>query len=369
MLHFTSPAEKWATQPSFLIGEYFFYAAALVALWHAWRSGRRHLCAWLGALLAGTANDLLFMALPLVDNFWQAQATVMLTPRLPLYIPCVYVCFLYYPTVCVWRLGLPPFARAAATGLAAAIFYAPYDIVGAKFLWWTWHDTDPPIANRILGAPIGSTMWVITFAASFAALLGAVLDRDEAVRRRTFVTALGLVVVLSSLSMVLQMTALQQLDGGAPGIRGLVVVILVYAIVIQRGARRGRRPQPLAANERPIAGVLAAHFALFAIVLGVFDPQSHLSESVHQTYGPCHVAASDLTGHTRYRYLCAEDFDEDFTFDCVRELPALGSDWYTVCGRAHRGFAAWLTAVAGLGVVGIALYAYLLGFGARRKPE
>jgi hypothetical protein len=40
--------------------------------------------------LVGTANDVIFMALPFVDNFWQSQATIMITPRLPLYIPCVY---------------------------------------------------------------------------------------------------------------------------------------------------------------------------------------------------------------------------------------------------------------------------------------
>ena len=34
---------------------------------------------------------------------------------------------------------------------------------GIKFLWWTWHDTDAPIDYRILGVPIGSTVWVITF--------------------------------------------------------------------------------------------------------------------------------------------------------------------------------------------------------------
>ena len=65
------------------------------------------------ALIAGTANDMIFMALPLVDNFWQAQAMIMLTPRLPLYIPCVYVGFMYLSTVAVWRLDLPPLARAA----------------------------------------------------------------------------------------------------------------------------------------------------------------------------------------------------------------------------------------------------------------
>ena len=36
-------------------------------------------------------------------------------------------------------------------------------MAGIKFLWWTWHDTDAPIDYRILGVPIGSTVWVITF--------------------------------------------------------------------------------------------------------------------------------------------------------------------------------------------------------------
>ena len=27
---------------------------------------------------------------------------------------------------------------------------------GAKFLWWTWHDTDAPIRNKLLGVPIGN---------------------------------------------------------------------------------------------------------------------------------------------------------------------------------------------------------------------
>jgi hypothetical protein len=41
---FTHPATKWATQPSFVVGEYLFIALALAALFHAWRSGPRRTC-------------------------------------------------------------------------------------------------------------------------------------------------------------------------------------------------------------------------------------------------------------------------------------------------------------------------------------
>jgi hypothetical protein len=364
---FTSPAAKWAVQPTFVLGEYLFYACAVLALAHAWRQGderRRHLAVWLGALIAGTANDMFFMALPLVDNFWQAQATIMLTPRLPLYIPCVYVCFMYYPVVSAWRLRLSPLGRAGLSGLAGSLFYAPYDITGAKFLWWTWHDSDLPIAHRLLGAPIGSTMWVLTFVAAFAWLIGRVLDRDPAVARKTFLKAIATVAAFTTLLMMVQITALQQIDGGVPGPVGLCVVILLYG-GLALAARRRARPEPPRPADRLLQLAVVVYFAAFPLLMAAFDPATHRSASVHQTYGPCHVEATDITGLTRYQYVCAEDYDEDYTFDCAPR-PADGSEWYTVCGRPHARFARWLGGVAGLGAIGILLYASLLGAFRRR---
>lgn len=365
---FTSPAEKWASQPSFLLGEYLFYACAALAFTHAWKQGaerRKHVLAWVGALLAGTANDMIFMALPLVDNFWQAQATVMLTPRLPLYIPCVYVCFMYFPTVSVWRLGLPPLARAALTGLAGSLFYAPYDITGAKFLWWTWHDSDAPIASRLLGAPIGSTMWVITFVAAFSWLLGRAVDRDPAVSGKTFAKGLALVCGFSTLLMMVQLNVLQQLDGGVPGPIGLLVVLLLYGLVIARGSKKAAPAEPRRA-DRILHAAAVLYFTSLAVIMATFTPEDHKSPSVHQTYGQCHVPATDITGLTRWQFICAEDYEEDFSFDCAG-VPADGAEWYTVCGRPHVSYPKWLLGVSGLGLVGIALYSFLLGPLRRRR--
>ena len=362
----TSPLDQWDRLPSFLIGEYLFIALAGLALWHAQRNGRAHVFVWVAAIMAGTANDVIFMALPLVDNFWQAQATIMLTPRLPLYIPCVYVCFMYLPTVAVWRLGLNRWSGAALTGLAAIVFYAPYDIVGAKFLWWTWHDTDAPIAARILGAPIGSTVWVITFAATFAWLIRWTVDKDPEVRARSFALGLLKVGLLSSFVMVLQMTVLQQLDGGVPGPLTLVGVVVIYLGLTVWGARTAQRSTHWV-HDRILAGAITAYFAVLILVTAVFSPQTHRSQSLHQTYGPCHVEATDITGATRFQYVCAQDYEEDYTFDCAGP-PAEMSEWYTVCGRPYTNKPAWLAGVGGLGVLGAALYLFLL-LGTQRRPS
>jgi hypothetical protein len=364
---FSSPAARWAELPSFVVCEYLFFALTALSLWHAWREGRGALTVWVAALIAGTASDLIFMALPLVDNFWHAQATVMLTPRLPLYIPCVYVCFLYLPTMAVRRVGLPPLAGAALTGLAAIAFYAPFDIVGAKLLWWTWHDTDPPIAHRILGAPIGSTTWVIVFSATFAWLVGRVLDRDPAMAPRSVAKALAAAALLATPLMMVQMTVLQQLGGGVPGPVPLAVVVVCYAALAGVGARRATAGAPTPHDRALFAGI-AAHLVALVAVLALSDPAQHVSESMHQEYGPCHVEARDITGQVRFAYVCAEDFDEDYTFDCVDELPADGAHWYTVCGRPHTNRALWLGGTAGIVAVAIGLYGALLMFRRRRRP-
>lgn len=355
---FMSPFEQLTRLPSFLAAELLFFGLAIALLVHAVRSGRAHVLIWVGALVAGTANDLIFMALPLVDNFWHAQATVMLTPRLPLYIPCVYVSFMYLPAVAVRRLRLPLVSTAALAGLVAVLFYAPFDITGAKLLWWTWHDTDLPVATRLLGAPASSTLWVLTFAASFTLLVEWVLRRDPGVAPATFAKGLLAVAGLSTVLMVLQITPLQQLDGGAPGLWALVAGVVLYAIAALLGARRAAPSPPSAHDRLPFAAVLV-HYATLALCMALADPAAHVSTGVHQEIGPCYVEAQDITGLTRHRYLCARDFDEDFTFDGL-ELPPDGTEWYAIRGRPHTAFGAWMAGVLAPGLLGALVFGWLL---------
>jgi hypothetical protein len=342
-----------------------FIALAVLALMHARRCGRDHVLIWVAALVAGTVNDLVFMALPLVDNFWQAQAMIMLTPRLPLYIPCVYVCFMYYPTVAVRRLDLDPWAAAALTGLVACLFYAPYDIVGAKFTWWTWHDTDKPIAARMLGAPVSSSLWVLTFVGSFAWLVGWALRKDPEATARGFARGLAAVAGLTTVSMMLQMMVLQQLDGGAPAYRAFAGGVSVYAGVFVWRRRSSRRPLHFP-EDRILHRAVVGYFVVLAGIMAVFDPATHVSTGVHQTPGPCYVDAKDITGLTRHQYLCVDDFDEDFTFDCVEAPPPDHAQWYTLCGKPHSDFMSWLAATSLLAFAGIVVFTALLRPGRER---
>ncbi|MFK7989106.1 MAG: hypothetical protein AB8I08_24015 [Sandaracinaceae bacterium] len=365
-----SPFAQWDVLPSFLVGELVFYALAITALVHAARSGRSHLLMFLGALLAGTANDLIFMALPLVDNFWHGQAMVMLTPRLPLYIPCVYISFMYIPAAAVRRLGWAPFPSAALTGLCSVLFYAPFDITGAKLLWWTWHDTDLPVASRILGAPASSTLWVLTFSGAYAllvhrALQGSFKGGDVGpVSNRRFAIGLLAVSGLATTLMVLQITPLQQLDGGAPGYIALFCGLAVYAAVAALFAGPRRAP-PASSHDRVLVGVVALYAVALSVAIGLSSPRAHRSVGVHQTVGECGVMARDVTGLEREEFLCATGFDEPFE---LAPAPAEGAAWYAVIGTEDERRPARCAAVGGVGFASTLLLATLFGVFRKRKP-
>ena len=357
---FTSPLDQWAVQPSFLIGEYVIIACAVIAFIHAKRCGPGHLLIALAALIAGTCNDLIFMALPMVDTFWQGQASIMLTVRVPLYIPCIYVVFMYWPTVAARRLGLGRWQTAAITGLLACIFYAPYDIVGAKFLWWTWHDTDATIAARLFGVPVSSSLWVLTFSGAFALLVDIAL-RNREITRGVFLKGVALVAGLPTITMLAQMTVLQSLEGGTPGYVSFALGVAIYAAV----ALFVRTPGSVGALGVDWLGRCAAtaYLVMLMVNIVVFAPETHVSTGVHQVPGACDAENTDITGVTRKTFLCLSEFDEDFTFECTTP-PAQGAEWYTICGKAHQNYAAHVAAVTAFSLFGILVFVML--FGARQ---
>ena len=354
---FIDPLEQWAQQPTFLIGEYVIILCALIAFIHACRAGRANLLICLAALITGTGNDLIFMALPLVDNFWQAQASIMLTARLPLYIPCVYVVFMYWPLVAVRRLGLGRWSTVALTGLVACMFYAPYDIVGAKFLWWTWHDSDASIAARLVGAPVSSSLWVLTFVGSFALLLDTIL-REREVTRKGFLIGLALVACAATPMMILQMAILQTIDGGTPGYLAFGLGLAVYGTVAFLGYR------PVNRDKLPVdwLGLVAttAYLLMLTVNMTFFTPETHVSTGLHQLPGPCDVEEPDILGGARKKFLCIDYYEEDFTFACTTP-PADGTRWFTVCGKAHTNYAAYAATVGGLSLAGIMVFSIFFG--------
>ncbi|MCP4921197.1 MAG: hypothetical protein GY913_30235 [Proteobacteria bacterium] len=75
--------------------------------------------------------------------------------------------------------------------------------------------------------------------------------------------------------------------------------------------------------------------------------------------GTCYVEQTDITGQTRFEFLCASDFDEPFAL--VGQVPE-GTSWYTVAGRPQTDRVAWSGGLVGLALLGMLLFGGLFSF-------
>jgi len=393
-----------------------FITCAVVSFVHAVSHGRRHLLVWFTSVITGTANDIFFMVLPFVDNFFHAQCTVMLTPRLPLYIPCAYIAFVYMSTTAVWRLRLNPLAQCAASGLMGGLFYAVYDCIGAKFLWWTWHDTDAAISMRWLGVPIGSTMWTIVHCFCFTGILHIFALRHKTLSISRFLATIVLSAALTTPAMMVTMGPFQlhQLKvvidlkhqqelpvvhvvrfPGKPDPLSLLLVILVWSGIVMWAVNRegtGRtkyntwlitRP----AFDRMMAMMTMIYYAVLVWLMVAGDPTKVWATGVHQEFGKCGVTEYDLSGYSRSAYLCAENYDEDFRLStkinpyqkpratsvgCSSDTPPeTGSTWYTICGKGFENRDLWIQTQIILSMLGMAFFVWMWdhGFNPRNRES
>lgn len=341
-----SPVEVWKTMPTFVLAEWGYRTSAIIGLLHAIKTGRKK--SWCAAVVCGTANDIFFMFMPFCDNFWQAQASVMITPRLPLYIVEMYACVMYYAPVAASlfsrSMGMNPIGQACLTGLLAHLYYGVYDVNGPRYLWWTWHDGDPSISQRQANAPLGSSLWILTYC-SLQAFLNSWILRAKGARLTGSVApsafSMSAVSALASVptswanssigqkifpmfgAVASRIDMLQQLLGrsgdtvqilfraavatpvfmvmmgqlsffsldklGVPGQRTYVfTLVLMIGVVVQQmiaGSKRGSAPPlPAAYKGANRLFVLAAlgHFALHTCINYYGTPEIAVSTGIHQ---------------------------------------------------------------------------------------
>lgn len=393
-----SVQKQYQEHPAFLVGEFLFIALTCLSFAHAWtvpdKEGRRRLkLLWVASFVVGVVNDYIFMLLPVVDNFWQAQAIVMLTPRMPLYIPCVYNAFMYWAPVAASRVfhhgRKCPVAEAALAGLLGGLLYAPYDVCGARFLWWTWHDSDPGVRGRWLGVPAGSTSWTMTFVFSFALLLRKASDMGWSQPRSLALACLSTPLMMVILNVF---TLLGGDDIGAPDVGTVLACMITFGVIVLRElARPADDPRAVAAVSAAVHKVhepepavfrigLVTYFGILAATMATFSPEKQLSTGVHQTFGPCDATDWDLLGFQRNRYICKERYPSwYFGYDCKDALEgatgrwahvvpweaAKGSkdgtaSWFTICGRPHESFQVWMMAEGALTLLGATLYTWMM---------
>lgn len=154
------------------------YLSVFLLMLHVHSSGKRNATMLTAAVLQILVVELFFYS----HSRWHAEALVMLvSERLPLYNVLLQAQLYYMYVVQCWihgdarrrsliahrcgnfvlrrafvttsRLRIDPFLQPFAMGSLMVMLAFPFELLGTKFLWWTWHDSDPLLADRLMGVP------------------------------------------------------------------------------------------------------------------------------------------------------------------------------------------------------------------------
>lgn len=358
---FQHPVEQWGALPTFVIFEVMVYVLTIFTWKHA--MAKQRTMVWALGISIGIFNDLFWMGLPNANNFWHAQALFMLTDRLPLYIPCVYVVVFYVGASVAAALKLPALAEAASAGLVSHLVYAPYDIAGPRFLWWTWHTGDTSVSMRQANAPFASSMFVMFYFMMCTAMLhGFFLPTKESnaftsVSRvvpqfwaKAVVSAFATVLLMAT--FIGLMTALSGEAVGIPGPRSYYLTVLLLLALVCRGwSERGAfAPNP---EDRQLAMLLVLYFVGTLGIFCVGDATSHISLGQHQQFGPCSGRDTDVMGQSRPSNVCKATAEYSL---CGKQSPPDGTTWYEVCGKMRnvsQEEAIWMGTYTALGIATI----------------
>ncbi|KAL3876893.1 hypothetical protein ACJMK2_034674 [Sinanodonta woodiana] len=377
---FRDPRETYRLHDSFLKCELVFLTGCVLTLIHALRSGGRFRWLWLSVVLHGLWVEAISYNLPDVDNFWHAQGTVMfLGQRLPFYVVALYPLFLYTASVAVAHTGLPWWTQPFAVGLSVVLLDVPYDIMGIKNLWWTWHDTDPNIFDRHYHVPWTSYYFHASFAAGFTFVfhgLHRLLASDKKTTQNIGIFKELICCLVASMCGfplgVLQFIPVYHTLHDIFHIHSEVCVFIlfaVYAMIIWTAFQSVARGMSATPKRKfrldEILTLVILHYTFYIYLVFTAKPQNVVAVGLHEPVGSCNETTPVTTpfGHvlSKNKYLCLEEYDEPvFDFHCVKSPPPPGSEWYTICGTKFPNHAEYIVVVCAFCVFGLAWYLNLL---------
>ncbi|ESO87411.1 hypothetical protein LOTGIDRAFT_127893, partial [Lottia gigantea] len=374
-IKFRHPSDILKNHASILYCEVAFYVLAFLTLVHALRHGGRYKWLWLAALLHGLTVECVSYFLPDIDNFWHAQTMVILLgQRLPLHIILLYPVFIYTTSIAVSLMKLRWWAEPFAVGLAVVLLDVPYDIMGIKLLWWTWHDDDPNIFDRHYQVPWTSYYFHATFASAFAIIFhgvrGLLCSKVGKFQSAGFFSELVCAMITGLFAMplgVLQFVPIYHPLHDSLKIHTEVCVLLLlvtYAVIVwlsdrvpYLNARNSANPS----NIFEITSIVIIHYVFYIYLVVTERPETIKAVGYHQGVGTCQETVNVQTPFgqvlSKRKNLCIGDYKEDvFDFNCMKDKPKNGVEWYTICGTEYPNHIEYIIVVTAFCLLGLAFY-------------
>ncbi|XP_055702164.1 uncharacterized protein LOC129801297 [Phlebotomus papatasi] len=354
LVSFQDPVNQYRAHPSYFYCQAVFLLGAVLITLHCIRRGGRWPYLFLAAIGQGFTVELISYWVPHIDNFWQGETFMMFFGhRLPLYIIFLYPVFYYHSSWAVSKLKLRcGLVEHLAVGILTVLIDIPYDIIGAKYVHWTWHDTDPNIEHRHYWVPWNSYYFHATFAASWSLIFhssrkwftGKNLQKWEAGPVKAEVLSVILASLFGMPGGCLVFVILYHPFHDVFNVHSevtSVTLLVTFMIIIWKFDRNSLRTglvEKMRLLDWALIVHLVLHYLTFLLTAVVFDPEKLISIGLHEPVGDCNkfVPVHGLFKTLQKReFLCVTDYDEKYyDFHCLpgKKLPDEGSVWYTICG-------------------------------------
>ncbi|KAG7397165.1 hypothetical protein PHYBOEH_001159 [Phytophthora boehmeriae] len=353
------------------------YLSVFLLMLHVHSSGKRNATMLIAALLQVMIVELVFYD----TERWHGHALVMMvSDRLPLYSVLLQAQLYYIAFVAVSRLRIDPFFQPFAMGSLVVLLVFPFELLGSKFLWWTWHDTDPMLADRLMGVPCHALFYYYFFAFGFLSahhvlrsvwLVGDYYEEEHWQSEWSYVLLMPLVSTIFAMGfLILGYHSTVHLIGIEAQV--CFFVLIGFSLLLFWMADRERDAPDVQKVLEPVDAydsdwlyscadhavnqMVFLHSLVLVLLVLLVDPMNIVSLGHHQPLGNCLESESfySLVGlqHSRKKYLCVHNFDEPFNLCNYPVAQLLYEDsWYMVCGGGYNNFASFAALVLGCAVV------------------
>ncbi|TDH69036.1 hypothetical protein CCR75_004755 [Bremia lactucae] len=340
---------------------------------HANSSGKRNATMLISAILQVLIVELIYCN----SDRWHAQALVMIVPQhMPLYTILLQAQLYYMAFVATSRLRIDPFIQPFAMGLLMLLLAFPFELLGTKFLWWTWHDTDPLLAVRLIGVPCHALFYTYFFAIAFLGvhhilrstlILGEYYEEVHWKSEWSYILLMPLLTTLFAMGFLIlcyhvtvHLIGVEAQDRAYCSFGWLIAkeerVLAFEALLISDDPHVQQVLDTLDAYDSDwlyasidhAVNQMAFLLYLSLVLLVLFiNPTKIVSLGHHQPLGNCleNEPFYSLVGmqYHRKKYLCVHDFYAEFNL-CNYPLTQLHYEdsWYMICGRGYENFATYL---------------------------
>lgn len=351
--------------PTLPLNEYTWRAATLAAAIHASKTNETN-------LLFGSALTSFFYSLleSNAKSTYHSEASLNLKEGLPLWRVEAATTALYVSTVASSRFKLGYASRAALSGMLCVLLRFPTEINAVRYVWTSYHDTNPAVQERTASVPVSTLMsaaalastssflhrwtnettgyvastWLSELLAknenaskmgSYAELLTracALIDEaSETLRTKPeaykwIVNCVLTPAVVASLIAFFQLAAFERL--GSPTRRSYALMGSAYVLAIQRGLasldRRAKNPlfSPISSTiqkaDRSLYSVLIGLSTVQLVLKVLGDPSTHASTGKHQPFN-----ANEKNSFFHLRGEPTEHSKNDFVIDSAEKKKLL----------------------------------------------